>query len=167
MIKKRTFKISFFLLVYFSVKSVNGQQLHHQMLSAQGSSTTLKSGMMVRQTIGQQSITGNATVSNLTIQQGFQQSLVSNFSSIHNINTIVTTAYPNPFSGLINIDFSKSIAGEMNITLYNLFGVIVYREKKKDPALTFSLNFGPLPAGSYILRLTADKYIYSKILIKQ
>ena len=108
------------------------------MLLLQGNHKTLKSGMTVLQIICQQSITGNATVLALTVQQGFQQSLVSKLYPIYNLNTTATTVYPNPFSGLININFSKSIAGEMDIALYNLFGVPVYQEKKKDQGLTIN-----------------------------
>jgi len=55
------------------------------MLSAQGNSQTIKGGMVVLQTIGQQSVNGNATASNLTMQQGFQQSLISQFFPVYNV----------------------------------------------------------------------------------
>ena len=167
MIKKQTLKMPIFLLLFFLIENVSGQQLHHQMLSAQGSTTTLKSGMMVLQTIGQQSVTGNATVSNLTLQQGFQQSMVAKFFPTYNVNTTATTVYPNPFFGMVNINFSQIIAGEMNIALYNMFGVMIYKEQKQNPALTISLSFEHLPAGSYVIQLTAKNYTYSKTLIKQ
>ena len=50
-----------------------GQDLHHQMLSSQGKSTILRNGMLVSQTIGQQSVIGNHT-NEVTVGQGFQQS---------------------------------------------------------------------------------------------
>lgn len=123
--------------------------------------------MVVLQTVGQQSVIGSATVSNLTLQQGFQQSLIFKSTPIYGVNTMVTTVYPNPFLGMVNINFSKEIAGEMGIVLYNMFGLMVYQEEKKDPAQTISLDFGHLPSGSYVLQLTSRDYTYSKILIKQ
>ena len=122
---------------------------------------------MVLQTIGQQSVTGSATASNLTLQQGFQQSMVAKFFPTYNVNTIATTVYPNPFAGEVNVNFSQIIAGEMNIALYNMFGVMIYKEQKQNPALTLSFNFGDLPIGSYVLQLTANNYTFSKTLIKQ
>lgn len=167
MIKKQTLQISISLLLLFLIENASGQQLHRQMLSSQGSTITLKSGIMVLQTIGQQSLTGNASVSNLTLQQGFQQSLLAKFSPTYNINTIATTIYPNPFRDNMNINFSQSIAGEMTIALYNMFGVMIYKEQKQNPALTLTFNFNDLPTGSYVLQLTADNYAFSKTLIKQ
>ena len=48
-------------------------QLHHQMLSSQGSTSTTQNGGLVTQTIGQQSMIGNYTSRGLHIGQGFQQ----------------------------------------------------------------------------------------------
>jgi hypothetical protein len=144
-----------------------GQSLHHSMLSAQGNSQTIKGGLVVLQTIGQQSVNGNATSSNLTLQQGFQQSLVAKFFPIYSVNTMVTTVYPNPFAGIINVSFSQSIPGDMSIALYNMFGVLIHQQQKQNPPLSLSFNFEHLPSGSYILHLTAKNYAYSKTLIKQ
>ena len=163
MVKNDVLIILFSLLFFFLVKSSKGQQLHHQMLSAQGSSKTLKSGVVILQTVGQQSVTGNSTASKLTVQQGYQQSVA--FKLYPNI--ILTTLYPNPFYNVINIRFSESIIGDLNVVLYNMFGVIIYKTEKKDSALSMGFNFDNLPTGSYILRLTAKHYAYSKILIKQ
>ena len=167
MVQKNLLKIPIFLLFLLLVKSASGQQLHHQMLSSMGSSSTLKSGMIVLQTVGQQSVTGTATASKLTLQQGFQQSLVAKFFPIYNVNTIVTTVYPNPFAGIVNVSFSQSIPGDMSIALYNMFGVLIHQQQKQDPPLSLSFNFEHLPSGSYILHLTAKNYAYSKTLIKQ
>ena len=167
MVQKNLLKIPIFLLFVLLGKSASGQQMHHQMLSSMGSSSTLKSGMIVLQTVGQQSVTGNASVSKLALQQGFQQSLLAKFFPIYSVNTIVTTVYPNPFTGIIHVNFSQTMAGDMSIALYNMFGVLIHQQVKLDPPLTLSFNFEHLPSGSYILHLTAKNYAYSKTLIKQ
>lgn len=131
-----------------------------------GSSTTLNSGIIVLQTVGQQSVTGNSTVANQTVQQGFQQSLVAKFFPVYSVNTISTTVYPNPFSGVFNILFSESIAGELSISLYNMFGVLVSQQKKQNAPLSLSFNYEQLPTGSYVLHLTAKNYAFSRTLIK-
>ena len=63
----------FFLSSFSGVFAQNS--LHHQMLSAQGTSGVLSNGLYVGQTIGQQSVIGNYTVDSKTYGQGFQQSL--------------------------------------------------------------------------------------------
>ncbi len=143
-----------------------GQSLHHFMLSAQGNSQTIKGGMVVLQTIGQQSVNGNATVSNLTMQQGFQQSLISQFFPVYNANTVSTTVYPNPFSTTVNVSISAPITEDLTISLYNLFGVLVFQEVKTAPQSLLTFNFGNLPSSSYILHVTAKNYSFSKTLIK-
>ena len=47
-----------FLLPFLSLHT---QELHHQMLSSQGTSKELPNGVFVSQTIGQQSVIGNYT----------------------------------------------------------------------------------------------------------
>jgi hypothetical protein len=60
--------ISFFTFC----SSFYGQVLHHQMISSQGKSSVLSNGIRVKQTIGQQSVSGNSK-GDYIVQQGFQQ----------------------------------------------------------------------------------------------
>ena len=159
---KKHLLILFLLICNYSY----GQSLHHFMLSAQGNSQTIKGGMVVLQTIGQQSVNGNATVSNLTMQQGFQQSLIGQFFPVYNVNTVSTTVYPNPFSTTVNVALSAPSTENLTISLYNLFGVLVYQEVKTAPQSLLTFNFGHLPSSSYILHLTSKNYSFSKTLIK-
>lgn len=72
------------LLMFFAfiqLTSIYGQDLHHQMLSAQGTTGVLSNGLYVSQTIGQQSVIGTYTVGGKTYGQGFQQSLWSKYIS--------------------------------------------------------------------------------------
>ncbi len=159
---KKCLPILFLLICNYSF----GQSLHHFMLSAQGNSQTINGGMVVLQTIGQQSVNGTATSSNLTMQQGFQQSLISQFFPVYNVNTVSTTVYPNPFSTTVNVALSAPITEDLTISLYNLFGVLVYQEVKTAPQSLLTFNFGNLPSSSYILHLTSKNYSFSKTLIK-
>ena len=61
------------LFFYFTLKSYS-QVLHHQMISSQGNSLKTANGMIIFQSIGQQSAVGNFKKDYL-VQQGFQQSL--------------------------------------------------------------------------------------------
>jgi hypothetical protein len=46
--------------------------LHHQMISSQGKSSVLSNGIRVKQTIGQQSVSGNSK-GDYIVQQGFHK----------------------------------------------------------------------------------------------
>ncbi|QEK52316.1 T9SS type A sorting domain-containing protein [Pedobacter aquae] len=166
MCKKGILKILVFCLLGFFGLQVKAQSLHHQMLSSLGSTNILKNGMIVRQTVGQQSVIGSSSLSNIIIQQGFQQSMVSKFIPVYNISSIETTIYPNPFLSALNIKFSETISEKMSAALYNMFGVMVYKREYNAPLITMDFNFEQLAPGSYILVLTSKNYTHSKTLIK-
>ncbi|MFY9280865.1 MAG: hypothetical protein WAO92_02560, partial [Bacteroidia bacterium] len=66
------YNTTLFSLAFFASNGVFAQQLHHQMISSQGVSTTTSSGLIVKQTVGQQSVSGNSQ-GDVIVQQGFQQ----------------------------------------------------------------------------------------------
>ena len=51
-------------------------QLHHQMLSSQGNTSISQKGVVVTQTIGQQSVVGNYSSLGFTFGQGYQQWMI-------------------------------------------------------------------------------------------
>ena len=168
MFKKNLLKASLFFL-FFSLIAIQSksQQLHRQMLSSMGSTSVTNTGIIVLQTVGQQSVIGTQSVSNLVMQQGYQQSLLSKYFPLININKIATSVYPNPFKDRITINFSELVPGEMTVDLYNMFGVITHKYRVKDSPLTMSYDFGELPSGSYVLQIKAPNYLFTKTLIKQ
>jgi hypothetical protein len=89
-----------YLLMFFSI-SFYGQVLHHQMISAQGLSKKIPNGMIVSQSIGQQSITGNS-IDNYIVMQGFQQSVWGTYIASSKTDEIKTISYPNPFTETVN-----------------------------------------------------------------
>jgi hypothetical protein len=114
------FFTSLFLFVTFSFS----QTLHHQMISAQGGSANTQSGLVVKYTIGQQSVTGTKT-GNVIVQQGFQQ---SNWDKImaNNLVIINTITYPNPYVDVINFQFSQSIGDSVSLLVFDVLGRQVY-----------------------------------------
>ena len=158
--------LCFVFFVLFAKQSI-GQQLNRQMLSSMGSTSTTKTGLVVLQTVGQQSVIGTWMNSSILVQQGFQQSLISTFFPLSNINTVSTTIYPNPFRDKVFVNFSELIPGEMTVDLFNMFGVVVFNQRIKDPSLNMNYNFDFLPAGSYVIQIKANNYLFTKTLIKQ
>jgi hypothetical protein len=156
-----------YLLIFFTV-TFHGQVLHHQMLSSQGTSKKLSDGIVITQTIGQQSLNGTSN-NNYVVMQGFQQSFWGKYiaTNIISENAIKTTIYPNPFSTVINIQFSKPITDLINLTIYDIRGVKILEENKKatEAILTVDLSF--LPASVYLVRLRSLNLNYYTKIIKK
>lgn len=76
--------------------------------------------------------------------------------------------FPNPTTGILTIDFEKSIhAYELKLT--DGIGRIAYQKNydKSLPINSLSIQTGDLVAGLYVLTITTDKGIVSRIVSKQ
>jgi hypothetical protein len=155
--------ITLFVLLSYSVFS---QDLHHQMLSSQGKSTILSNGMMVSQTIGQQSAIGNHT-NGVTLGQGFQQSHWTKFVNSNTSVNIITTTYPNPFIKSVNFQFSQPITEFIEIAVFDIRGRLIFKESKKANNSILTLELPLLASSNYLVRLTAPNYTYYSQILKQ
>ena len=135
------------------------------MISAQGGNTVTQSGIVVKYTVGQQSVTGTKT-GNVIVQQGFQQ---SNWGKILEQNTIsvATTVFPNPFVNEINFSFSISPGEKISVYVFVVLGRLVYSEEVKNENNSIKLNLLQLSTAEYLVKLSSDKFVYSAKIIKQ
>ena len=158
-------RVFFILFLVFISKNVVAQQLHHEMISAQGGSVITQNGQLVRYTVGQQSVTGT-TSNGYIVQQGFQQ---SNWGKILEQNTIsvTTIAYPNPFVNEINFSFSTSPGEKISAYVFDILGRLVYSEEVKNENNSIKLNLLQLSTAEYLVKLSSDKFVYSAKIIKQ
>ena len=154
------------LIIGITLRTFGQPALHHQMLSSHGLSKELINGMFVSQTVGQQSIVGNATTT-YTIQQGFQQSIWSKLIATNSLNEFKTTAYPNPFVETIHFQFSKTIEEPISITLFDVRGRIVLETKQKIDATFLTLELPQIPNATYLIHLSANNYNYYTQIIKK
>lgn len=158
----------FITIFLISFSGIYGQSLHHQMLSAQGSSTTLTNGVFVSQTIGQQSVIGNYTQNGSTYGQGFQQSVWSKYIKQNEaLSSITTTTYPNPFISTINFQFSQPIKETITVSLFDIRGRLIYEESKKATNTILTLELPNLSSSNYLIRLSTPTYTYFTQIIKQ
>ena len=157
--------MKYLLLLFCS--SFYGQVLHHQMLSSQGKTAILENGIVVRQTIGQQSVAGNSK-NGYVVQQGFQQSLWSKYiSSPINPTDITTVTYPNPFVSIVNFQFAKPIQEEISIAVYDIIGRLIFQQMQKPSNSILTIDFSALPVSTYLVRLSGTHLnYYTKILKK-
>ncbi len=157
-------KICFTFLILFN--TATAQHLHHQMLSSQGKSTILSNGMLVSQTIGQQSAIGNHT-NGVTVGQGFQQSHWAKYVKSNTAVNIVTTTYPNPFITTVNFQFSQPIKETIEIAVFDVRGRLIFQDKKRATDSVLTVELPQLASSNYLVRLTAHNYTYYSQILKQ
>ena len=154
------------LCLLFCCGLANAQQLHHQMLSAQGNSTVLANGTYVSQTIGQQSVIGNYTREGKTYGQGFQQSMWGSYIKGNAANTITTTTYPNPFVDVVNFEFSQILPDVISVELFDVRGRLVFSTAQKAEGNLLTINIPNIAASNYLVHLSTSNYSYYTQLLK-
>jgi hypothetical protein len=156
------------LLVFlFSFSTIYSQELHHQMLSSQGTSKELSNGIYVSQTIGQQSVIGNYTNDGKTYGQGYQQSVWSKYISTNSNNTITTVTYPNPFVSTINFQFSQAINEPISFSVFDIRGRLIFSQEKQASGNILTIDLPNLASSNYLVRLSSPNYTYYTQILKQ
>lgn len=151
-----------FLILLFLTSTIHGQKLHHQMISAQGTTVHLSNGMIISQSIGQQSVSGNYNKKKSMIGQGYQQIL--NYQNNTPIDTTIT--YPNPISDYINFKFSSDISSPIKVTIMDLSGKIVFYQEKIPFKNILTIDNIQIVEGKYLVKLIGQNYNYSTKILK-
>ena len=149
-----------FLLTYNGF----GQTIHHQMISSQGESSVVSSGLIVKQTIGQLSITGSFSGS-LVVQQGFQQSYWDNH--LNSSNPILVSISPNPFTELIQYSISDLKNEKIAIHIFDVNGKIVYFKEHFVENQSITLKLSKLSNGMYLVKLNKKGFNHFSKIIKK
>lgn len=139
-------------------------QLHHQMLSSQGSTSKTEKGVIVTQTIGQQSVNGNYSSRGLNIGQGYQQANWARIIVEGTTPEFEVSMYPNPFSGIVNIQHNST--EDINIHVFDLAGNLVFKNLLKVSAPSQTINLQQLSSGVYFVRVQSNQLNYFTRLIK-
>ncbi|WP_396170141.1 T9SS type A sorting domain-containing protein [Flavobacterium sp.] len=155
-----------YLILLFISGSIFGQDLHHQMISAQGKSVEIANGMLVSQSIGQQSAIGNYK-NGYTVGQGFQQSNWKKYVNNNITTNISTITYPNPFVATINFQFSVPIKDKIQIEVFDIRGRLVFKDEKMASETLLTIDLAQLPSSNYLTRLTAPNYTYYSQILKK
>jgi hypothetical protein len=156
-----------YLQIILVFSSATAQQLHHQMLSSQGTSKNLSNGMYVSQSIGQQSVIGNNTIGGYTYGQGFQQSTWSKYITTSSNTSITTITYPNPFVSTVNFQFSQAINDNITVSIFDIRGRLVYNEEKKAAGTILTIELPNMASSNYLVRLSSSNYTYFTQILKQ
>ena len=80
--------------------------------------------------------------------------------------TLDVLVYPNPNNGIFDIkinDVENTEVGLVNFEVYNNIGVLI----KKDELINeMRIDITDNPAGMYLLRITKDDKVYSRVIVK-
>ena len=113
-------KINLFLTIIFPLTIVS-QEIQREVISSQGESVELDSGIYVTQTIGQHSI-ASYSMDNLTVQQGYQQSFWNSLINSNEDFNMDITFYPNPTMDFVNFNFSNLESSDLNVLVFDYAG---------------------------------------------
>lgn len=158
-----------YLLLLFST-AFYAQVLHHEMLSSQGTSTTTSNGLIVIQTVGQQSITGTSANKDYAVMQGFQQNFWGKYVNSSNLDAIAgikIITYPNPFTETVNFRFSEPFSDIVSISIFDILGRLINVQKKKSVNNVLTIDLPSLPTSEYLVRLNSTNLNYYTKIIKQ
>lgn len=159
-------KFSFFLLLFGPISF--GQTLHHQTLGSQGNAVLLANGVVVTQSIGQQSTTGNGVVGEMHIVQGFQQSskairfITAGLPSSENVKT-----FPNPFSDVLNFEFSTPVDGSVKISVFDAAGRLVVIKETTAFGNKATVELANLQSGIYHLTIASGQNTFYATVIRK
>jgi preprotein translocase subunit YajC len=155
------------ICVFFLISNpIKAQQLHHQMISSQGATIKTTSGLVVKQTIGQQSVTGNSQ-GEITVQQGYQQSHWETLLRKSKKSDVLITIFPNPFREILNFQFSSTQDSPVRISIFDSHGRIVFDKSSAAVDKIISLDDLPeLPSAQYLVKLSNKNLNFHTIIIK-
>ena len=156
------------LFAFFIAISSSAQELYKQTILSQGTTSNLESGLIVSQSVGQESIIGNFTNGEIKIIQGFQQPfwtrLISNSSSVIPIEI---THFPNPITDNLNLSFYNYDMGELVLSIYDYSGRILMKRNISVESGKSIVDLTILPSGSFLMGLQNDKINYYIKIIKK
>ena len=155
-----------FFLIFILLQNLQCQVLHHQMISSQGNSNVLSGGLVVNQTIGQQSLIGNSRT-NYYVAQGFQQSLWGMYLDTSKKELVKMTVYPNPFMEKINFHILNSSGYKVGINVFDLAGRLVFFKDIISEGDVLTIDLGRLPSAKYLVSLNFLNHMYYAKIIKK
>lgn len=136
------------------------------MISSQGATVNTTAGIIVKQTIGQQSVTGNSQ-GEITVQQGYQQSQWETLIRKSEKSNVLITTFPNPFREIVNFQFTSLPFSPVRVSIFDSYGRVVYDKSVEAKNKIVSLDDLPgLPNAQYLVKLSSKNLNYHTIIIK-
>ena len=161
------YKINLIVIIYFMFTLFTfSQEIQREVISSQGESVELDSGIYVTQTIGQHSV-ASYSIDNLTVQQGYQQSFWNSLINSNEEFNVDITFYPNPTIDYVNFNFSNLESSDLNVLVFDYAGRVLITTKIDIENYKTKLDLSSLPSGSYLIYLNTNKFNYHTKIIKK
>ena len=100
----------------------------------------------------------NACSDSLVVTVGSQVGIVD-----AGITSLITHVFPNPTSGILNIQVQVESIERLEVRCYDLTGKVV--AKSQFTGTTGTINLEPLSAGTYVLEVRNDRYIQATRIV--
>jgi hypothetical protein len=116
--------------------------------------------------VGQLSAIGTYYGTKNTAIQGFIQPFtVATLKEPPPFSNLLVSVFPNPFSDVLTISFSKPTLGTVELEVADILGRIVL-SKSYLAGQALEVRFNPISPGIYILKVTYKNQAYLKKIIK-
>jgi hypothetical protein len=120
----------------------------------------------VQASVGQLSAIGTYYGTKNTAIQGFIQPFtVATLKEPPPFSNLLVSVFPNPFSDVLTISFSKPTLGTVELEVADILGRIVL-SKSYLAGQALEVRFNPISPGIYILKVTYKNKAYLKKIIK-
>jgi hypothetical protein len=134
------------------------------MISSQSTSTVTDLGLLVKQTVGQASPTGNFS-NKFSVQQGYHHSYWATYLASPTDISIIS--YPNPFTQFINFSLTGSNATKIMVQIFDINGKSLYLKKHVIKNRLFKVVLSELTEGVYMVKITSENKSYFTKIIKK
>ena len=155
----------FIILLILGLEGLSyAQSLHHQTLSAMGTTAQIGSaGLLVQQSIGQGSITGTFNSSTAYLSQGFLKGLPSLSNEL--VLPFDVIAFPNAFTERIRFRFTSDLTEPTQVRIHDSQGKKVYSQQHLPKNREIEVQLSHLAPGMYLVDLsTANRSTQIRIL---
>ena len=138
------------------------QNIHHQMVSAQNTSSVTNTGFLIKQTIGQTSAVGNFS-GKYSVQQGYQQSKWSTYLTPS--KEVGVKSYPNPFTQFIQLQLTDLNTTKISVQIFNINGKLVYAGTHTAENKIFKIALSHLAIGAYLIKIkNGQMNLFTKVI---
>gem|GEM_PF-6045436 len=128
-----------------------------------GQVTTSSKSVLVRQSIGQQTVSKVSVVNNVQLRQGYLQPFITQ-SKTSNIDKNFIEIYPNPFSDKLFISLPTITKG-IHVEIYHISGSLKYK-KFIDKAQNIDISTKSLQKGTYLVKINTKEEILMHRILK-
>jgi hypothetical protein len=155
----------FGVVALFFAYPIQGQILRNQSWVSMGNAALPVQGLLVQQSIGQNSVTGVFSTSSARISQGFLRGIRVVPTEIR--PPFEAIAFPNSFSDRITFRFTTDHQEATEVVIYNTQGKRIYETIHLPKNKEIQLNLPHLASGVYVANLrSGNKTVQIRIIKK-